>query len=472
MRIRTRLTAWYLAIFSLVMLLYVCGACVVQYWQLTDQLFHEEVEDMETVEGLLYFTPSGQLELNESYHSRPENKLIIDRLMEVRGSDGAVLFRNPQLKGAALGGLPRPGEFTDGHTSWTLRLEDGRHVLGVSHRHPVEGKMLFLRVAYSTDPLRRRVVTLFGLLMLVLPLALIPAGIAGYHFAGKILNPLKAMARRTEQITARRLSSRIPVENPDDELGHMARVLNGLLQRLEESFAQLQRFTSDVSHELRTPLTSIRSVGEVGLQRSHSHEEYRDIIGSMLEEVARLTSMIDTLLTIAHADSGAIRLDRTVFPIMDLVDESVNVVGVLAEDKGQSLVVKGDRGISVHADRGFLRMAVINLLDNAVKYSPAGGTIRVVVEARTMASPRDAVYLAIQDEGPGIPAGVAERVFDRFYRLDEGRARDAGGAGLGLAIAKWSVEAHGGEIKLESTPGLGSTFSVQLPVTAETASAG
>jgi heavy metal sensor kinase len=469
-RIRTRLTVWYIAIFSMVMLLYVCGACMVQYWQLTDQLFHEEVEDMETVEGLLYFTPGGQLQLNESYHSRPENKLLIDRLMEVRNSDGAVLFRSEQLKGVALGGPPRPGEFTDGHIDWRLRLADGRHVIGVSHRHPVDSKMLFLRIAYSTDPLRHRVVTLFGLLMLVLPLALIVAGVAGYQFAGKTLNPLKAMALRTEQITARRLNSRIPVENPDDEFGHMARVLNGLLQRLEESFAQLQRFTSDVSHELRTPLTSIRSVGEVGLQRSHSREEYRDIIGSMLEEVARLTSMIDTLLTIAHADSGAIRLDRTIFPIMDLVEESVSVVGVLAEDKGQNLLVTGDSRISVSADRGFLRMAVINLLDNAVKYSPSGGTIRVLVEPCTMAGHHHAVHLAIQDEGPGIPADVAQRVFDRFYRLDEGRTRDAGGAGLGLAIAKWSVEAHGGEIALDSTPGLGSTFIVYLPVIADATS--
>jgi heavy metal sensor kinase len=452
------------------MLLYVFGACILQYWQLTDQLFHEEVEDMETVEGLLYFAPGGQLQLNESYHSRPENKLLIDRLMEVRNADGAVLFRSQQLKGVALGGMPVPGEFTDGHISWSLRLADGRHVLGVSHRHPVDGKMLFLRVAYSTDLLRLRVFTLFGLLMLVLPLAIILAGIAGYHFAGKTLNPLKAMASRTEQITARRLNSRIPVENPDDEFGHMARVLNGLLQRLEESFSQLQRFTSDVSHELRTPLTSMRSVGEVGLQRSHSREEYRDIIGSMLEEVARLTNMIDTLLTIAHADSGAIRLDRTVFPMMELVEESVNVVGVLAEEKGQRLEVKGDRGIFVSADRGFLRMAVINLLDNAVKYSPSGGTIRVLVEPWTMEGHQDAVHVAIQDEGPGIPPDAAERVFDRFYRVDEGRTRDAGGAGLGLAIAKWSVEAHGGDIALETTTGLGSTFSVHLPATAAVSS--
>ena len=141
------------------------------------------------------------------------------------------------------------------------------------------------------------------------------------------------MAQLTERITARRLNERIPVRNPEDELGHMALVLNGLLERLQESFEKLQRFTSDVSHELRTPLAAVRSVGEVGLQQEHDAEEYRDIIGSMLEEVAKLTAMIDTLLTIAHADSGAIQLQQTTFAPMDLVQEAVAVIGVLAEEK-------------------------------------------------------------------------------------------------------------------------------------------
>jgi heavy metal sensor kinase len=415
--------------------------------------------------GLLYFAPDGRLQLNEAYHSRPEAKLLIDRLMEVRDSTGAVLFRSRQLEGEVLGGSPLPDEFTDGHRAWKLRLGDGRRVLGVSHRHPVQGRMLLLRVAYGTDPLRRRVTELFGILMLVFPVPLILAGVGGYHFAGKILKPLDAMARRTEQITVKRLHSRISIENPNDEFGHMAAVLNGLLERLEQSFAQLRRFTSDVSHELRTPLSSIRSVGEVGLQRMHTGEEYRDIIGSMLEEVARLSSTIDTLLTIAHADSGALQLHRTVFPRMDLVEESASVVGVLAEDKGQGLSITGDSSISVSADRGFLRMAIINLLDNAVKYSPSGTTIHVMVESCTVAGAEGAVRLAIKDEGPGIPPEAVPRVFDRFYRLDEGRAREAGGAGLELAIAKWSVEAHGGEITLASTPGMGSTFTICLPGT-------
>ena len=381
--------------------------------------------------------------------------------MEVLDPKGTVMFRNEKLGGLALGGPPLPQESSVRHFAARIRLADGTHVLAVSHFHPVQGRRVLIRIAYSTEPLRRRLIELLVVLMLVLPLALIAAGFAGYRVAGKALNPLAAMADLTDQITATRLSSRVPVENPNDEFGRMARVLNGLLERLEESFQKLQRFTSDVSHELRTPLTSMRSVGEVGLEQSHSDAEYRDIVGSMLEEVGKLTSMIDTLLTIAHADSGSIQLNRVVFPIMELVEESVGVVGVLAEEKKQTIFVAGDSALCVSADRGFLRMAIINLLDNAVKYSPVGSAIRILLEPSTE---ERCVKLVISDEGPGIPISEASRVFDRFYRLDEGRTREEGGAGLGLAIAKWSVAAHGGEILLTSEPGRGSTFTIRLPL--------
>jgi heavy metal sensor kinase len=441
--------------------LYVSAACAIQYWELNEQLYHAEVQDMETVEGLLYFTPDGHLLLHEEYHSHPDSRLLLDRLMEVLDPKGTVLFRNEKLGGLALGGPPLPQESSVRHFAARMRLADGTHVLAVSHFHPVQGRRVLIRIAYSTEPLRRRLIELLVVLILVLPLALIAAGFAGYRVAGKALNPLAAMADLTEQITVTRLSSRVPVENPNDEFGRMARVLNGLLERLEESFLQLQRFTSDVSHELRTPLTSMRSVGEVGLEQSHSDAEYRDIVGSMLEEVGRLTSMIDTLLTIAHADSGSIQLNRAVFRLMELVEESVGVVGVLAEEKKQTIFVAGDSALSVSADHGFLRMAVINLLDNAVKYSPVGSAIHIVLEP---SAEERYVKLAIADEGAGIPITEVSHVFDRFYRLDEGRTREEGGAGLGLAIAKWSVEAHGGKIFLDSEPGRGSTFTIQLPV--------
>jgi heavy metal sensor kinase len=464
-RIRGRLTAWYVGIFGALLAAYICGACLLQYWQLTEQLYHAEVQDMETVQGLLYFTADGQLSLHEDYFNRPQSRLLLDRMMEVLDLDGHVLYRNRNLDGNTLGGAPLPNEGGSSFSRRGLRLADGTHVLVISHQHAIGEKPLVIRLAYSTEPLKLRLIQLLGVLAIILPFALIVAGFAGYRVAGKALDPLEGMARLTEHITASRLNERIPVQNPADELGHMARVLNGLLERLEESFEKLQRFTSDVSHELRTPLAAMRSVGEVGLQEDRDAAKYRDIIGSMLEEVARLTAMVDTLLTIAHADSGVIELHRAVFPFMDMVQESVAVVGVLAEEKGQTVSLAGDAGIQVWADHAFLRMAIVNLLDNAVKYSPAGSAIRLSLHpASGTSDSRHFVELTIEDEGPGIPSNARERVFDRFYRLDEARGRDAGGVGLGLPIAKWAVEAHGGEISVRSGESCGAIFCVWLPI--------
>jgi heavy metal sensor kinase len=462
--IRDRLTFWYVGIFGAVLAIYICGACILQYWQLRDQLHHAEIVDLETVEGLLYFAADGRLQLHEDYHSHPQSRLLLDRYMEVLRPDGEVLFRNERLGEMSLGSAPSPHEGEVGYEAKTMRLRDGTRILAISHLHYLGGKPLLIRLGYSMDPLRERVFEFIGLLFLALPIALVAAGFAGYRIAGKALNPLEQMARQTEQITARRLQERIPVDNPRDEFGHMARVLNDLLARLGESFEKLQHFTSDVAHELRTPLAAMRSVGEVGLQEKQSVERYRDIIGSMLEEVARLTAMIDTLLTIAHADSGEVQLRRTTLTLSDLVQESVTVVGVLAEEKKQTIVVEGSSQCRILADRGFLRMAVINLLDNAVKYSPPGSSIRLTLsDGEAGAGGRTFVEVTIEDEGPGIPEDKAERVFDRFYRVDEGRTRDAGGAGLGLAIAKWAVEAHDGRIDLKPRVPHGAVFSIRLP---------
>jgi heavy metal sensor kinase len=462
--VRDRLTLWFVGIFALVLAAYIAGASLLEYWQLRNQLYHAEIQDLETVEGLLYFTPDGRLLLHEDYHSSPQSRLLLERYMEVLAPDGQVLLRNDRLGTMNLGGAPVPREGKGNYPSRMFHLEDGTNVLAVSHLHYLGNEPMLLRVAYSTAPLRASVLEFLSLLLLAMPIALVGAGFAGYRIAGKALNPLEQMARQTEQITARRLDERIPVDNPHDELGHMARVLNGLLTRLGESFEKLQHFTSDVAHELRTPLAALRSVGEVGLQETQSPEKYRDIIGSMLEEVARLTAMVDTLLTLAHADSGQFRLHRTSFTLGELVQESVTVVGVLAEEKQQRILVEGQSLVVISADRSFLRMAVINLLDNAVKYSPSGSTIRVLVREG-----EGFVETVVEDEGPGIPMEKVDRVFDRFYRVDEGRTRDAGGAGLGLAIAKWAVEAHQGTVALHAREPNGSSFSIRLPAAHRTA---
>ena len=208
-------------------------------------------------------------------------------------------------------------------------------------------------------------------------------------------------------------------------------------------------------------MTAIRSVGEVALQKDGSREEYRDTIGSMLEEVNRLTALVDNLLTISRADAGRIPLHPTVFSAMDLAREAAGLFSkVLAlEEKGEQIRIQGDEGASVRGDRVFLRQALVNIIHNAVKYSPIGGTILVGVQHE----PQGGIHLHIADSGPGIAPEHATKIFERFYRVDESRSREAGGAGLGLSIAQWAVRVHGGDIHLLAGQGSGCTFQIWLP---------
>jgi heavy metal sensor kinase len=457
--VRTRLTLWYVFVLAGVLLLSWGLTASFLFLQLRSQLDHYAIQDIETVEGLLSFGPGGALTLREDYHNHPESKQVLERYLEVLSPQGGVLYRNQRLAGQALGGNPIPGEGEGGYSSRSARLQDGTPVRMVSRRHTLDGRPLLLRLAYSEKPIWARFEELAVASVLAMPVVLALAGFAGYLLAQRTLAPLEIMARRAEQITSERLHERLPNAETGDELGHLARIFNSLLARLEQSFEQLRRFTSDASHELRTPLTSIRSVGEVRLQKDGSSDEYRDTIGSMLEEVNRLTALIDSLLTISRADEGRIQLHPTVFSAMDLAREAVGLFDVLVEEKRQKIAVEGDENVSVKGDRVFLRQALVNVIHNAVKYSPVGGMIFVRVKHQ----PGDSLRLEVADNGPGIASEHSTRIFDRFYRVDESRSRGPGGAGLGLSIAQWAVRVHGGDIQLLPTPGAGCTFQICLP---------
>jgi heavy metal sensor kinase len=294
-------------------------------------------------------------------------------------------------------------------------------------------------------------------LVLGLPVIVTLAGLGGYVLARRALAPIDDLAGEARRITAERLHERLSVPNEHDEIGRLAAVINDTFARLESSFDQLRRFTADASHELRTPLSVIRGIGELGLGDTLTPQDYRDSIGSMLEEVDRLTRLVDTLLRLSRGDAGTVRLSPELVDLGVLAKEVSGSLSILAEERQQRLRVDVSDNVRISADRLVLRDAITNLMDNAIKYGPAGSTILVTVDG-------DATHavLRVTDEGPGISPEHRARIFDRFYRVDEGRSREMGGAGLGLAIAKWAVEANGGVIELENTK-VGSTFRIVLP---------
>jgi len=452
------LTVWYVLVLASLLALYAGVASLFLFLSLREDFDHNLLEDLETIEGTLTKEPNGLVSLHSNHPDAAEPR--IGHFIEVWSPEGSLLFRSAALQNQAMGGPPGPNEGLRDPTPSTTRLPNGAQIRLVSSVFHVEDQRVVLRVAYSEEGLWGELREFGVVLLLGFPIALLLASVGGYALARKALAPIDRMAIQTQKISAERLTDRLSVENPDDELGKLASVFNAMLARLQAAFDQLRRFTADASHELRTPLTAIRSVGEVALQEQKSPAEYRDVIGSMLEEVDRLTRLVENLLTLSRADAGHVQLQRMDISLLALTREASSMVEVLAEEKGQRVEIDGDAGLIVSVDRLVLRQGIVNLLDNAIKYSPRNTRIlvRVGFGAAGQAS------LEITDEGPGIPSEHQPYVFDRFYRVDQARTREWGGTGLGLAITRWAVEAHGGDIDLTSKHGTGTTFHVSLPL--------
>ncbi|HEX4134171.1 MAG TPA: ATP-binding protein [Bryobacteraceae bacterium] len=458
-RLGTRLAVSYILLAASIMIVFTIGTGIALFFQMRAQVEHFAVQDIETVEGLLAFTPNGKIIVRDDYHNHPESKRVLDHYVEVLAPDGAVLYRNEQLGAERLGGAPVAGEGVGGYSARRTSLADGTRIVLVSRRHTLDGKSVLIRLAQTEEPVWRAL-RLFALAAaFAFALVIVAATFVAWRMSRRILTPVQRIAARAEQITSNRLHERIPTHGTGDEIDQLAEVFNRTLSRLDESFRQLRQFTADASHELRTPLASLRAIGEVGLDRGGSNEEYRELIGSMLEEVSRLTRLVDDLLTISRGDAGSIQLRCTPLRMIDLVKDTVSILEPLADEKEQTLAVEGAGEATVDADPIFLRQALLNVIHNAIKYSPrqTKTTIRINRE------PPGCVTVSVEDAGPGISPEHAPHIFDRFYRADPGRSRDAGGFGLGLAITQWAVEAHKGSIGVTSSPGDGSTFRIVLP---------
>lgn len=445
--VRTRLTLWHAAALGSIVLVFSFSVYFSVRSALMAQLDQEIARDVNAVREA---AAGGAYELYET----EEHGSI--GLFQVTGKNGA-LYTTQAWTNAPVQNLDLSAHKEDGSWSSMLASGDSYRIHASTVRTADDNLRVF--VAQDERTVRRSLRSLALTLLIGFPGALALALIGGYVLAGKVLSPINGIVSKAREITADRLSERLPVHNPDDEFGKLAIAFNTTFSRLQDSFDRLKRFTADASHELRTPLTAIRSIGEVALQSS-TDSACREVIGSMLEETDRLRALADNLLTLARADSGMAPLKKGVIDVGSLVQEAVEYMHALFEEKKQTLTTDLQNDIYVEADRTTMRQAIINLLDNATKYTSAGGHISAMVRT----SKPNRVIIEINDTGPGIPEDYRDKIFERFYRVDPGRSSETGGAGLGLSIARWAAEASGGRLEFEPRIGGGSTFRITIPV--------
>jgi heavy metal sensor kinase len=388
----------------------------------------------------------------------PEN---YDRFIRLTRPDGSILYASGRTASFDPTGLhPLAVNEVKGDFVQKALLGDGSHLLvTVKVFQSNDGHRFLIESGGPMAPIETILSRLLLSLLLGVPLLGLVAVGGGFILVGRALAPVVQIAKSAEQITLHNLNERLPSTKTGDELEHLSLALNRMIARLSDAFEQNRRFLADASHELRTPLAAWRGEMESVVEQTRGLPELRDRAGSALEEVDRLAKIVEALFAISRLDAGEAQQEWARFDLAPLAASTTEQMSLLAEDKGVSVSCKVQGKVSVDGDRARIKQVVVNLLDNAIKYTQPGGSINLDVSAR-----EDKAVIEVADTGIGIPADALPHIFDRFFRVDKARSRDAGGAGLGLAIVKSICLAHGGQVSVESNEGHGSRFKVELPL--------
>ncbi|MCC7126213.1 MAG: heavy metal sensor histidine kinase [Acidobacteria bacterium] len=448
--LRARLIVWFVALLTATMAAFAAVLFFsVRYglWGEFDRRLGQEVESARSVLGP-YWT-SGGISAPEFINPLPEHDR---RWMEVWSPHGERLFRSPEAEAQPIDGL---GEAITARV-WSVSDAHARPMRVLDAPTEIIGMPVVIRVAQSEESIRALIRAIWLSIAASLAVGIGIAVWSGYGITRRALRPLEQLVAQTGEVTADGLRRGVQIDGADREVHAVAAAFNDTLGRLHVSFEQARRFSADASHELRTPLTSIRTVGQMALQQPLDAHQYREAIASIVEDTERLTRLLDALLLLSRADAQQTQLKKTRVSLDTLVRDAVEQCEVLAEEKQHQITVD-TAAVTVDGDADVLRLAIGNLLDNAIRYTPEGGRIHVAVsDAHGRAT------VSVTDSGPGIAPEHQARVFDRFYRVDDMRSRQSGGTGLGLSIAAWAAAAHGGRVTLDSTPGTGSTFRLEL----------
>ncbi|HYG08403.1 MAG TPA: ATP-binding protein [Pyrinomonadaceae bacterium] len=462
--VRARLTLWYVSVLALVLVAFSVGV-----YALISRTLYTRVDDaLRSAIEISTRSLSNDIEEGQSKQSAARSTVAElfnpQQAIAIFDEAGMLLAENTSgeefhARLPALGSIP-PDEV---HL-FTIPEEDDQddyHRVAVRRVNISAANIPYIiLVNQPLDSVEDELDLFRKVLYYAVPLTLLVVGVGGWFLARQSLVPVVAMARIARQIGAESLDRQLPVANPRDELGQLATTFNELLARLRAAFAQQRQFMADASHELRTPLSVMHTAASVTLKKEHrEEEEYREALQMMAEQTRRLSRIVKDMFVLARADAGRYPLQKRTLYLNDLLEEVARAGGILASDKGVAVELDTLPEAAFHGDEDLLRQMLLNLADNAVKFTPPGGVVRLSLTCR-----EHEYLLSVSDTGPGIPAEARPHVFERFYRADKARSRaDDGGAGLGLAISRWIAQAHDGDLELADSGANGATFVARLP---------
>ena len=440
--IRTRLTIWYLGFIIVLLLIF----SSVAYLMLDHNLYQNLDNSLQTLSNEV-ITSGTALKSNEVL-------LVFSSTGALVEQDGTVIVNTTKLSGYVKQTLT--GKITYLNTATTGN--EGIRLYAVAVPNVFSNQLYVVIVGQTTTEITGVLHTFIYVIVFAMVGVIVLAGLGGLFLANRVLKPVQEITKTAQKIEGSDLSQRIAV-NTDDELGRLASTLNEMIGRLEEAFNRQRQFTADASHELRTPLAIMQAEATLALSKERTSDDYRKSLETISQESDYMSSVIGKLLFLARSDAGKEQLNFEDVELKELITGLSANIEALAQDKGIKFTVDAKEDLTVSGDKVKLRQLFINILENAVRYTPADGNISVsLVEKDSNA------VVSISDTGIGIPPEHLSHIFERFYRVDKARARADGGVGLGLAIAKIITESHKGKIEVESEVGKGTTFKISIPL--------
>lgn len=430
------------------------------YWRLSSALASSRLETMEKREERVvafintWPRKDNSLTLPEKLHQLSAGIAVSDTI-QVYDLHGALLYSSPS---PAIYKVPWPDSLCIDRCFGVV-YQGGHAIRTLDHVVVLDGRRVRLSLSGVTDEHYEILALTRNSYLIFCPLLLVASIIGGLAISHRALEPVSRITSKAQLIGIQDLQHRLPVPQTGDEIQVLAETWNDLLSRLDTAVSRLTQFTSDISHDLRTSITVMMNTAEFALRRRRPEEEYRDSLNTIVEECHTTSRLLDDLLAAARADIVQQKIEWHAIDLSDVALDACEHLQVRAEAKHLSLESRIDGSAWTTGDLFMIRRMVTILLDNAIKYTPEGGAIVVSVQAFD-----NRIELSVADTGIGIPADSLSRIFDRFYRVDNARSRDDGSTGLGLAIARWIVEAHRSTITVAATPGRGSTFTVSMPV--------